>query len=87
MTDPPRRAEFYATLNAMLDELDYSVISVVVRKYEYLARHGDHAVDPYLYALEILIERFCQALGNDLDGGFICAEKRNPTLDRELMDA
>jgi hypothetical protein len=86
LTDPARRAEFFTELNAMLAELDYKVVSVVIKKDAHVAQYGENAADPYTYALEMLIERFCWELGNDLDSGFICAEKRNPTLDRELME-
>lgn len=87
LTDPERRAEFYDALNAMLMELDYSVVAVVVRKREYLARHGPGAPDPYLHAFGALIERFCSELADDPDGGFVCAERRGATLDRELLEA
>lgn len=87
LTDPARRAAFYFELNAMLDELDYKVVTVVFKKNEYRAQYGANAADPYLFALEMLIERFCWELGQELDSGFICAEKRNPTLDRELLEA
>ena len=87
LTDPARRAVFYTELNALLQDLDYKVIAVVIRKDAHVAQYGTNAADPYLYGMEMLIERFCLELGSDLDSGLICAEKRNPTLDRELMDA
>lgn len=87
LTDPVRRAEFYTVLNDMLQELDYKVIAVVIKKDAHVAKYGKNAYDPYLYGMDMLIERFCKELGDELDSGFICAEKRNPTLDRELMEA
>ena len=87
LTDPARRSAFYTDLNAMLDALDYQVIAVVIEKQKYLSKHGSSAEDLYIYALKLLIERFCLELGNTRDAGFICAEKRDPTLDRELMAA
>jgi hypothetical protein len=87
LTDPRRRLVFYAALNEMLEELAYQVTAVVIRKDAHVARYGKNAADPYLYAMDMLIERFCKELGDELDSGFICAEKRNPTLDRELMEA
>jgi len=71
----------------MLQDLDYMVVACVVMKDEHVRCYGNNAVDPYMYSLDILIERFCRELGMVLDGGFICAEKRNPGLDRELMAA
>lgn len=86
LTDPEFRTDFFAELNAMLAELDYKVIVVVVKKHDFLARHSDNPGDLYMYAFETLVERFCWELGSELDSGFICAEKRGATLDRELMD-
>lgn len=42
------------------------------------------AVDPYLLSLDILVERFCFEIGDVEVGGQIIAEKRDPTLDRQL---
>lgn len=87
LTDPPQRAVFYTELNAMLEELEYQVVACAIRKDRHVAQYGVNAVDPYLYALEVLIERFCMELGPQRDGGFISAERRNPTLDRDILEA
>lgn len=87
LTDPARRSAFYAELNSLLQELDYQVVACVIKKVAYAARYAANAPDPYLFAMNVLIERFCWELDDELDAGFICAEKRNPTLDRELMEA
>lgn len=71
----------------MLDELEYTVIAVVIKKDKHLTQYAEHAADPYMYAFQMLLERFCMELGANLDAGFVCAEKRNRTLDLELMDA
>jgi hypothetical protein len=87
LADPDIRIRFYGELNAMLAELDYKVVACVIRKPEHVSRYGVNAIDPYMYSLKIIVERFCKELGNELDNGFICAEKRNPGLDRELLAA
>jgi hypothetical protein len=87
LTDPVRREEFYGELNAVLDELDYTVIAVVIKKEEFRDTHGGEENDPYFYVLKLLIERFCLELQDENDDGFICAEKRNATQDRELLSA
>jgi hypothetical protein len=87
LDDPHQRSRFYIELNEMLSELDYKVVACVIKKGAHFAQYGANAADPYMYGLEILIERFCKELGTELDAGFICAEKRNPTLDRELLRA
>lgn len=81
----PTRAQFYAELNTLLAELEYKVIACVIRKDKHVAQYGVNAADPYMYSLDILVERFCMELGSTFDAGFICAEKRNPNLDRDLM--
>jgi hypothetical protein len=81
------RNRFYAELNAMMSELEYTVVACAIRKPEHLARYGDNAVDPYMYSLEVLVERFCHEIGNVKDGGIIYAEKRGPDLDGQLERA
>jgi hypothetical protein len=43
-----------------------------------------HAADPYMYSLDIIVERFCHAVGDTEEGGMIFAEKRRLDLDHEL---
>jgi hypothetical protein len=86
LANPAKRAAFYADLNKLLQELDYKVVACVFEKPRYIAQYAT-PVDPYHYGLEILIERFCKELGQEEDAGFICAEKRNPGLDAELLAA
>lgn len=87
LANPVTRAEFYVALNSLLKELEYKVVACVIRKDEYVAQYGVGAADPYRASLDILIERFCEELGLELDSGFICAEKRIPSLDRDLLVA
>jgi hypothetical protein len=78
------RERFYAELNRLMRELEYKVVACVVRKERHLAQYGVAALDPYLLSLDVLVERFGIEIGNVTGGGMIVAEKRNPTLDREL---
>ncbi len=87
LSDSVLRTSFYSDLNTMLQELEYKVVACVIKKPEHVAQYKNNAVDPYHYSLDILIERFCKELGTELDRGFICAEKRNPKLDSDLMEA
>jgi len=84
MKDAHFRERFYAGLNALMRELDYSVVACVIRKKDHLSRYGVAALDPYLMSLDILVERFCFDVGDVSGGGLIVSEKRDPTLDREL---
>jgi hypothetical protein len=84
MKDAGFREAFYTNLNALMRKLAYTVVACVVRKAEHLTRYGVAALDPYLLSLDILVERFCYEVGSRTGDGVIVAEKRNPTLDREL---
>jgi hypothetical protein len=64
--------------------LDHTVVACAVRKDEHLARYGVAALDPYMLSLDVLVERFCFEIGWVSAGGVIVAERRDPTLDREL---
>ena len=86
LANPVRRTEFYADLNALLQQWEYKVVTCVFDLPRFVAKHAKPA-DPYHEGLEILIDRFCDELGDDEDAGFICAEKRNPGLDRALIAA
>jgi hypothetical protein len=66
---------------------DFKIIACAIKLNDHIARYGDNALDPYMYSLNVLVERFCDELGNSTDEGFICAEMRNPGLDRQLRAA
>src|SRR5712692_291096 len=83
MQESSFRQRFYEKLNALMQRLDYSVVACAIRKDEHLSRYGVAALDPYMLSLDILVERFCFEIGRD-GSGVIVAEKRDPTLDREL---
>lgn len=78
------RGEFYDKLNTLMKTLEYEVLACVIKKEEHLQRYGMAAVDPYMMGLDILVERFCMMVGDVENGGFIVAEKRGSTLDRQL---
>jgi hypothetical protein len=84
LKDDSIRCQFYSELNALMREVEYSVMACVIRKDAHLARYGMAALDPYLMSLDILVERFCMDIGDVEDGGVIVAERRGPTLDHEL---
>ncbi|MDZ7804150.1 DUF3800 domain-containing protein [Thiohalophilus sp.] len=84
MKEKQFRENFYRDLNDLMRSLDYTVVACVIRKDDHISRYGVAALDPYLMSLDILVERFCMEVGNREDGGVIVAERRDPTLDREL---
>jgi len=84
MKESEFRKLFYERLNKLMSGLEYQVVACAIRKDDHAARYGMGAVDPYMLALHVLVERFCFEIGNVEEGGLIVAEKRNPTLDHEL---
>src|SRR5579859_3584924 len=84
LKDPAARKRFYAKLNELMRSLDFQVVACAIRKDQHLSRYGAAALDPYLLSFDILVERFCYALGPRLGDGVIIAEKRNTTLDHQL---
>lgn len=87
LSDPAVRQEFYEALNVLMTELEYTVVACVIDKPGLIAKYGREAKDPYHYGLQILIDRFCNELGDCVDGGIIYAEKRGEPLDYELSAA
>ena len=81
------RLEVYKELNAMIDGWDFKIVACAIKLNEHVAQYGSNALDPYMYSLDVLVERFCKELDNAPDQGFICAEMRNPRLDQELRIA
>lgn len=78
------REMFYEKLNGLMRKLNYMVVACAIRKDEHLSRYGVAALDPYLLSLDVLVERLCFEVGDMPGGGVILAEKRDPTLDRQL---
>lgn len=78
------REHFYCELNALLRRIPFQVVACAIRKDDHLHRYGVAALDPYMLSLDVLVERFCMEIGNVAGGGVIVAERRDPTLDREL---
>lgn len=84
MAEPGFRMRFYDELNALMARLDYTVVACAVRKDAHLGRYGVAALDPYMLSLDVLVERFCFEIGKVSAGGMIIAERRDPTLDRQI---
>jgi len=79
LVDPRRRRLFHDRLNALMRQLDYTVIACVIHKDAHLAAYGAAALDPYSLSLNVLVERFCFALADtrETQPGAIVAERRD----------
>lgn len=78
------RTRFYDRINVLMRELRYSVVACAIRKNDHLRRYREAALDPYLFSLKVLVERFCFDIDKAGGSGLIVAEKRDPTLNKEL---
>lgn len=87
MIEAEFRERFYAELNGLMQSLDYKVVACAIKKDKHFAQYRSAALDPYMFSLDVLVERFYMELGSERGGGVIVAEKRNPSLDRELESA
>jgi len=84
LKDTAFRTQFYHELNQLMRELEYQVVACVIHKSKHLQRYDVSALDPYFLSLQVLVERFAFEVGDTLNGGFIVAERRNPTLDTQI---
>lgn len=52
---------FYQELNAIISEIDFTIISNAVRKIDYIKQYGKSAINPYNISLSYMLERmvFC----------------------------
>ncbi len=87
LRDPKIEQSFNHDLLAMLTQLDYTVITVVIDKLEHQRRYTTWRFDPYHYCLTVIVERFVLWL-NARDGqGGVMAESRGGKEDRRLKDS
>jgi len=76
------RLAFFRELELLIAGATFKIVACVIRKKEHLKRYGFNALDPYILALSILVERFIFECG--VDGGTIVAEARDATLNHAL---
>ncbi len=78
------REVFYKELNRLFDDLNFSIVAAGIHKSKHFDRYGVSAVDPYILALEFLVERFIFSLDDCKETGMIVAESRGTQLDNQL---
>ena len=79
------RNEFYDRLNAMLRDLDFSVVACAIRKDRLDLSTNSALRDPYCYALGQLTVQFCRLIGSHGNGGRIQVERRQAAADRRVL--
>ena len=84
LRDPAKCAAFDADLMAWVRGLDYSVITVVIDKWEAYRRYGEATRHPYHYCMVIMVERFVLEMRARKAVGDVMAETRGGAEDRTL---
>lgn len=84
LQDQKSRLAFNQALLALIDDLDFFVVTVVIDKREHLHRYRVWRHDPYHYCLEVLLERYVQWLDRHVFVGDVMAESRGGAEDRRL---
>ena len=70
-----------------MNQLEFQVVACVIKKKVHVLRYGEAASDPYLYSMNIVVERFCMDIGSFSQKGIIIAESRGLELDKQLQMA
>ena len=84
LRDEKKDSEFKADLLRFIQEQIYSVIIVVIDKYNHRRKYGDAAYHPYHYCLAVMLERYCGWLNATGRKGDVMAESRGGTEDNLL---
>ena len=83
LCDKSFREKFYAGLNKIIRDSDFSLIACIVDKKEHI-KHYKNALDPYLLSLEVVLERYIMFLKRNKEKGIVIAESRGQQLDNQL---
>ncbi|MAT45177.1 MAG: 3-deoxy-D-manno-octulosonic acid transferase [Anaerolineaceae bacterium] len=87
LMDPEIRTAFYSEINALMDELDFTLFSVVIDKGKHLKKYKDRAEHPYNFAFEMLMERYSMYLfKKGGSNGYVLAESRGRNEDDLLEE-
>ncbi len=81
------RKKFDAKLLSLLNNWQYSVITVCIDKLSHKKTYTTWRYDPYHYCLEVLLERYIFFLDFVNSCGDVMAESRGGKEDRRLKDA
>jgi hypothetical protein len=56
--DPDKRKEFYFKLDDLMQGLQFTILSVVIQKHDYMARYGPNVQHPYHLSFKFIMERY-----------------------------
>jgi len=86
LNDPAVEGAFNAELIALLQNLEYVVITAVIDKLEHKQRYQVWQNDPYHYCLTVLVERYALWLRAKGAVGDVMAESRGKKEDQRLAE-
>ncbi|HOC52321.1 MAG TPA: DUF3800 domain-containing protein [Caldisericia bacterium] len=84
---PKREKEFNEDLLLFLEEMEYTVITVVIDKKAHIENYQHFAFHPYHYCLIAILERYCGFLDFHNAKGDVLAEARGGAEDKQLKEA
>jgi hypothetical protein len=89
LKSPAVREAFNKDLLAVMDAVQFVVVTAVIDKVDHQAKYGRWAAHPYHYCLEILLERFVRWLEDPAirSRGDLMAESRGKKEDWSLKEA
>ena len=86
LMDDEIREDFYDSINSIMDELEFTIIAIVIDKEKHIKRYQEKAEHPYNFALELIMERYSRFLERQgFSSGYILAESRGRKED-ELLE-
>jgi len=86
LRDEARRAAFDEDLLRVIAEANFTVVAVVIDKYELWKDYGEAALHPYHLGLAFLLQRYAGYLNHINRLGDVMAEARGGTEDRLLAE-
>lgn len=87
LRDPVVRTRFDRDLLALMRNLEYLAVTVVIDKWDHRTRYREWAAHPYHYCMEVLVERYVLELRSRHAVGDVMAENRGGGEDRQLRTA
>jgi len=87
LRDQSTREQFNKELLRIILETDFTIITVVLDKFEYRERYKEWEYDPYHYCMSVLLERYVLYLDKNQLFGDVYAEARGGKENMRLKEA
>jgi hypothetical protein len=80
------KEKFYDRLNQVIKDIDFQIISIWIKKEQYIKKYWKTAINPYQISLSYMLERVIFCIWNDGHRCDIFVEKRGKKEDKELLE-